>query len=195
LGDWEAGRIRAAIEGLGSGRMNSHCRCCQQGNDHRESDKTMKTRRIERAAIEHLSTVEGPIGAVVIVSNDLLTDAECQSISRVWDRGCRMFMCVGWGAEMTHDLLDEYLISQPLDDVAMTTFHDVDEPLEDVAALLVVYMREQQSSAVLLIDFARELTDRLIEQNRARRDNLVPRKLPVGTGTSRISLPRPALRA
>jgi hypothetical protein len=143
--------------------MSSRCRRRQQGNDHRESDKTMKTRRIDRAAIEHLSTVEGPIGAVVIVSNDLLTDAECRSILGVRDRGCRIFMCVGRGAEMTHDLLDEYLISQPLDDVAMTTFHDVDEPLEDVAALLVVYMREQ-SSAVLLIDFARELMDRLVEK-------------------------------
>jgi hypothetical protein len=124
----------------------------------------MKIRRIDRAAIEHLSTVDGPIGAIVIVSNDLLTGAECQSISRVRDRGCRMFMCVGRGAEMAHDLLDEYLISQPLDDVAMTTFHDFDEPLADVAALLVVYMREQQSSAVLLIDFAQEPTDRLMEQ-------------------------------
>src|SRR4051794_18930487 len=88
---------------------------------------------IDRTGIKRLSTVAGSIGAVVIVSNDLLTGAECQAIARVRDRGFRMFMCVGRSAEMIHDLLDNYLMSQPLDDVAMTTFHGADEPLEDVA--------------------------------------------------------------
>jgi len=118
---------------------------------------------IDRAAIAHLSTVREPIGAVVIASNDPLTDAECHAIARIADCGCGLFMCVGQCAEVTHDLLDEYLISQSPDDVAMTTFH-VDEPLVDVASLLVVLLREQQSSTILLIDAIHELTDRLLKQ-------------------------------
>lgn len=118
---------------------------------------------IDRVAIAHLSTVREPIGAVVIASDDPLTDAECQAIARLLDCGCGLFMCVGQGAELTHDRIDEYLISQSPDDVAMTTFH-VDEPLEDVASLLVVLLREQQSSTILLVDAIHELTNRLLKQ-------------------------------
>jgi hypothetical protein len=118
---------------------------------------------IDRAAIGHLGTIREPIGAVVIASNDPLTDAECQAIAQLLDYGCRLFMCVGQGAEVTHDRLDETLISQSPDDVAMTTVH-VDEPLEDVASFLVVSLREQQSSTVLLVAAKHELTDRLLKQ-------------------------------
>lgn len=73
-------------------------------------------------------------------------------------------MCLGRSAETNHDGLDDFLLGQPPGDVAMTTFHRNDEPLEDVASMLVVYMRDQGGSVVVIVDITHELTDNLVSQ-------------------------------
>ena len=120
--------------------------------------------RVARAEIDRLATVAWPVGALVIASDDLLTETEYREIVLARDRGCRMFICLGRSAESNHDRLDDYLLEQPLDDVAMTTFHRDDQPLEDVASMLVVYMRDQRDSAIVIVNITHELTEGLIAQ-------------------------------
>ena len=65
---------------------------------------------------------------------------------------------------MNHDTLDDCLLSQPIDDVAMTTFHTADESLEDIAALLSGYLREVPLSTLLFVSESPVLTEQFLHQ-------------------------------
>ena len=49
--------------------------------------------------------------------------------------GCRMFVLTGVDSELAHDILDEVLVQLDAESV-LTTYHEDDEPVEDVAALV-----------------------------------------------------------
>lgn len=115
---------------------------------------------IARQQIELVGELADAVSAVVVVADDQLSRQECGEIARLAQRGCRMFAFVGQHAELSHDCLDDALQQAP-DDVSMTTYH-VEESNEDVASMLLIYVRDKDPQRILFIDGSPELSAKLV---------------------------------
>lgn len=115
---------------------------------------------VPREQIGRISELPDPLSAVVVITEDQLTQQECHEIARLVHRGIRMFAFVGPLAEQSHDCFDEVL-QQTSEDVSMTTYH-VDESNEDIAAMLLAYLRDKNPRRILLVNGALESTARLV---------------------------------
>ncbi len=73
---------------------------------------------------------------VLANADEPFTETFVAQLATLRDFGCRRFLCSGALSERLHDALDDRLhIAE--DAEVMTTFHDENEPLDDVIALFL----------------------------------------------------------
>lgn len=114
--------------------------------------------------VEGISSVASAVTAVMVVADEELSCRACSSIAQLYHRGCRLFAFVGPRSEQSHDCFDEVL-QELVDDVPMTTYH-VDEPSDDIAAMVIVYVRDKIPSQILLVDGSRDAGSEVVRSLR-----------------------------
>lgn len=114
--------------------------------------------------VEEISSVASAVAAVMVVADEELSRRACSVIAQLYRRGCRLFAFVGPRSEQSHDCFDEVL-QELVDDVPMTTYH-VDEPRDDTAAMVVMYLRDKSSSQILLVDGSRDASAEIVRSLR-----------------------------
>jgi hypothetical protein len=114
--------------------------------------------------VEEISSIASAVTAVMVVTDEELSRRACSAIAQLYRRGCRLFAFVGPRSEQSHDCFDEVL-QELVDDVPMTTYH-VDEPSDDTAAMVVMYLRDKSSSQILLVDGSRDASAEVVRSLR-----------------------------